>query len=420
MIMKYLLFFLALILFVTLPSCEIQNYNEDKSSSATEEISLEKTQISNPQNFSASNSEEDPLNLIQNKYGRDFAEYIVSIKNTDYKNSIMSDESVVEAVHFFYKNGFADALLNKKVSPSVFIKLNETLKNQENYIVKDYIKNSLDIKNDNAAALIIQSNLLDWDVALSVFICKEFNIPYFIVSNRDGSYINPSGNPLKLTLDMEDGDKKTDPMYNLVSPTLMELQSARAYGDTYRVKTDKTKKETLEILGGMLQEYDTVYFFINTHAKNSISFFSSGGIEYINAEEIFTLLKMIERPVNFKMISSHCYDYIETELAEKLVDNKYIEYSFLNASSVQAWEGDLLEAIIYSNDGIITIDELQDVSSGIGHSYKKVSEWGENFYIFNSDRPPYTMDIYYDDKNPSDFILKTNSEDFSIFYYRSG
>ena len=121
--------------------------------------------------------------------------------------------------------------------------------------------------------------------------------------------------------------------------------------------------------------------------------------------------------MHFKIIGGHCYDVIEEQLAQSLASSS-IEYSFLSASSVPAWEGDLLESIIYSNDGIITIEELEDICNGEGSSYSTTSPWDDKFYIYETDRPPYIMDIYYEGSGYADFKLRTNSQDLSIFYYR--
>ncbi len=146
--------------------------------------------------------------------------------------------------------------------------------------------------------------------------------------------------------------------------------------------------------------------------------YSSDGLEYINATDIYEIISKVEKPLDFKIIAGHCYDIIEDELEQKLKGNEYIEYTFLSASSVKAWEGDLLESLIYADDGIITIDELSKICSGLGHDYSTVSQEGEKFYIYKKDTPPYVMDICYAGSGYCDYVLRTNTEDMSIFYYR--
>ena len=369
-----------------------------------------------------SKKEQDPVQKklyeIENLYSPEFSQKLESIEDKKYRGAILGDDITVEAAGFFYKHNRLDILIDKKISLDSFKRLYNILGDQKEEIIEDYINNATDPRNDNSIALILQSNLLDWDVALSAYIAEAFNIPYFIISYKDGSYINPNGNPLKMTLDDEDNDKILNhPMYDRMSDIFKELNLARATGDTDSIKIDKTKEEILYYLEELLGSYDLVYFFINTHAVNSLVIYSPLGKEYIYPGDIFEKLETIDKNIHFKIIGGHCYDVIEEQLEQSLAGSS-IEYSFLSASSVPAWEGDLLESIIYSNDGIITIEELEDICKGEGSSYSTVSPWNDKFYIYETDRPPYIMDIYYEGQGYADFKLRTNSRDQSIFYYR--
>ncbi len=359
------------------------------------------------------------LYKVENQYSLEFRQKLESIEDKEYKGEILDDDDVVEAVAFFYKHNNLDILIEKQISLDSIIKLYNILDGQKEETINDYINNVTDPRNDNSIAFILQSNLLDWDVALSAYIAKTFNIPYFIISYKDGSYMNPNGNPLKMTLDDEDNDKILNhPMYQQISNIFEELNQARETGDTDSIKIDKTKEEILNYFEEILSSYDQVYFFINTHAVNSLIIYSSLGKEYIYPQDIYNRLKMIDKKIHFKMIGGHCYDSFEEQLEQRLA-NSNIEYSLLSASPVLAWEGDLLESIIYSNDGIVTIGELEDICAGVGRSYSTVSPWDDNFYIFEADWPPYIMDIYYKGKGYADFKLRTNTLDLSIFYYRA-
>lgn len=341
------------------------------------------------------------------------------IEDPSYKEEFIKNKHALDALLFFYKRGYSGVLLSEKISAESIIRLHDVLKNAAPGEIEDYINNVTDPGNNNAIALILQSNLLDWDVAMSAYICRSFNIPYIIISNRDGDFVNTSGNELKLSLDREDSSKKlTCPMYSALASTYRELDFARLREDTYRVKTDITKKEILGLLSDLAGSYDTVYFFINTHARNNLAIYSTDRIEYINASDIYESVKEVDRPLNFKIIAGHCYNIIEDELEKKVKNNEYIEYSFLSSSSVKAWEGDLLESLIYADDGMITIDELKEICSGQGHDYTTVSQGGESFYVFKKDGPPYVMDICYAGRGYCDYELRTNSDDLSIFYYR--
>ncbi len=358
------------------------------------------------------------LSEIEGLYSVGFSQKLGSIEDKKYRSAILDDDIAVEAADFFYRHSSLDILAGKKISPDSLKRLYNILDSQNRETIDDYINNAVDPRNDNSIALILQSNLLDWDVALSAYIAKAFNIPYFIISYKDGSYINPNGNPLEMTLDDEDDDKILNhPMYGQLSGIFKELNRARETGDTGSIKIDKTKEEILSYLEEILSSYDLVYFFINTHAVNSLVIYSSLGKEYIHPGDIYDRLKMIDKNMHFKIIGGHCYDVIEEQLAQSLAGSS-IEYSLLSASSVPAWEGDLLESIIYSDDGIITIEELKDICTGEGSSYSTTSPWDDKFYIYKTDRPPYIMDIYYEGYGYADFKLRTNSRDLSIFYYR--
>jgi len=361
---------------------------------------------------------QDKLHEIENLYSLGFRQKLESIGDKEYMMAILDDDNTIKATAFFYRHNDLDVLVEKQISMDSFKKLYDILEGQGEEAVDDYIINVTDPRNDNSIALILQSNLLDWDVALSAYTARSFNIPYFIISYKDGSYINPSGNPLEMTLDDEDNAKiLNSPMYSQLSFVLEELKHARETGDTSFIKIDKTKEEILNYFEEILAGYSMVYFFINTHAVNSLAIYSSNGKEYIYPQELYDKLKVVDKKIHFKLIGGHCYDNIETQLEQRLV-NSNIEYSLLSASPVLAWEGDLLESIIYSNDGIITIGELEDICEGLGSSYTTSSQWGDKFYIFETDRPPYEMDIYYEGKGYADFKLRTNSSNLSIFYYR--
>ncbi len=198
--------------------------------------------------------------------------YLEIIKDKTYRDEVNKNKKTLKALSFFYENNCSDILLSRRVSARSIEKLYDILKEESPYMIREYIYNSVDRKNKNAIALILQSNLLDWDVAMSAYICRSFNIPYIIISNRDGSFVNKSGNMLKLSLDREDNAKKLNsPIYYLLAPAYRELEFARTYGDSYRVKTDMKKKEILQTLEGLVNNYDSVYFFINTHGGSSLA-----------------------------------------------------------------------------------------------------------------------------------------------------
>ena len=192
---------------------------------------------------------------VKSKENDRFLNYLkIFIKDEDYKNEIIKDKDGVEALLFFYENGYAELLLDKKISIESIKVLHDILKEESPCMVREYVYNSIDLMDKNVIALILQSNLLDWDVAMSAYICRSFNIPYIIISNRDGSFVNTSGNMLKLSLDREDNAKKLNsPMYYLLSPVYRELEFARTFGDSYRVKTDMAKKEILQDFGRSCQ-----------------------------------------------------------------------------------------------------------------------------------------------------------------------
>ena len=63
---------------------------------------------------------------------------------------------------------------------------------------------------------------------MSAYICRSFNIPYVIIPNRDGDFINTIGNELKLALGREDNARMlTCLMYYKLTPTYRELDFAR-------------------------------------------------------------------------------------------------------------------------------------------------------------------------------------------------
>ena len=432
-IIPIILIMICLILFIWTNGCSLSDKSDIEPDTASNSESFEKIELDKETEISSEKDEKEfiekpseivqdliqkKLDKIENLYSLEFRQELESIEDKEYKSAILDDDIALEAADFFHKHNNLHILIDKKISLDSFIKLYNILGDQKEEIIDDYINNVIDPRNNNSIAFILQSNLLDWDVALSAYIAKTFNIPYFIISYKDSSYINPGGNPLEMTLDDEDNDKILNhPMYDQISYVFEELNQAREVGDTGFIKIDKTKEEILYYFEEILNNYDLIYFFINTHAVDSLVIYSSLGKEYIYPQDIYDKLKMINKEIHFKTIGGHCYDIIEKQLEQNLV-NSNIEYSLLSASSVRAWEGDLLESIIYSNDGIITIEELEDICKGEGSSYNTVSPWNDKFYIFETDRPPYIMDIYYEGLGYADFKLRTNSQDLSIFYYR--
>ena len=133
-------------------------------------------------------------------------------------------------------------LLNKKIALQEFgfVKLYDILKNYDKETIDDYIKNVTDPRNDNAIAFIVTNNIEDISTGFSAFIANSYNLPYFIISYKDGSAFDSGTN---LTLNQIDEDWKTRGIYPYLSPFVEELNNSRTYGEMENIKIGKTKDQ---------------------------------------------------------------------------------------------------------------------------------------------------------------------------------
>jgi len=372
-------------------------------------------------------TEKARINSLTEQYPEAMSK-IEAIQDQAYKEAILADDNVIQAIDFFDSYGHVDILLEKRVALHEFgiTHLYDILKDEDKEMIDDYIKNVTDLRNDNAIAFIWTSNSTNFTSAFTAYIASSFNLPYFIVHYKDGDSVTSE---LGFTLDSleEDWthDTGVDPSLAFITPIkpyLEQIEKATKEGNLENIKIDKTKDEVLGYLENILKDYDTVYFFISTHAGYTLSCFSSQGHEKMEVDDIYSKLSVLQKKINFKLIGGHCYDLFEEDLEKKFEDNKdnlkNLEYGLLSASTGMSNTPNLQQAIDYSNDGIVTIKELQDIGNGVG-AIKKVDEIrGRKICIFDTKYPDYENPIDCDGPLAFKPVLRTNSTDKSIFYIK--
>jgi len=368
--------------------------------------------------------EEEKLKQVEIQYSSHLREKIGSVPDERYRQAILNDDEAIEAINFFDHHDHSSLLLDKKIALQEFgfVRLYNILKDHDKEIIEDYIENVTDPRNDNAIAFIVTNNIEDTSTGFSAFIAKSFNLPYFIISYKDGSAFDPATN---LTLDQVDQDWKTKAIYPCLSPFMEELDNARNHGETENIKIDKTKEEILGYLEELLKRYSCIYFFSNGH-QNSASFLiihSSGGIQKLSSFELYETIINVRENIIFKRIGNNCGDGFDIGLNSYLAKEDDISFSLLSSSkgSKLNMSPNVLDAIAfsmeYSEADLVTIEELKKLGSG---------EEKLETYVFNkrsidsfeTSIPGYKMEL--DSGGPADFEpeLRTNMEDKSIFYIR--
>jgi hypothetical protein len=367
---------------------------------------------------------EEKLNRLEIQYSSNLRETIGSVSDEEYRKAILDDDKAMEAINFFDYQGYSDLLLGKKIALREFglVKLYEILKNYDKEIIEDYIKNVTDPVNDNSIAFIVTNNIEDTATGFSAFIAHSFNLPYFIISYKDGQAFDPATN---LTLDEVDEEWKTKGIYPYLCPFIEELNIARTYGETENIKIDKTKEEILGYLKELLGQYGCIYFFSNGH-ENSESFLvlhSSEGIEKLSSFELYQTINNVQEDIVFKRIGNNCGDGFDIELNSYLAKEDNISFSLLSSSKGGKlnMSPNILDAIAFSMQYLeadpVTIEELKRLGSG----KEKVGTCVYNtrsIDSFETGIPGYKMEL--DSGGPADFEpeLRTNMEDKSIFYIR--
>jgi hypothetical protein len=367
---------------------------------------------------------QEKLELIETQYTVTLRKKIESISYSKYKEAILNDARAIEAINFFDTHGYADLLLNKKIALQEFgfVKLFDILKNYDKETIDDYIKNVTDPRNDDAIAFIVTNNIEDISTGFSAFIANSQNLPYFIISYKDGSAFDSGTN---LTLDQIDKGWKTSGIYSCLSPFVEELNNARIKGDTENVKTDKTKEEILGYLKELLSRYSCIYFFSNGHENSSsyLILYSSKKIEKLSSLELYETIAPVQSNLIFKRIGNNCGDGFDVSLNSYLAKEDDISFSLLSSSRGKKlnMSPNILDAISfsmkYSEADLVTMEELKKLGLGEEKSGTYVQN-GRSIDFFETGIPGYTMEL--DSGGPADFDpeLRTNANDKSIFYIR--
>ena len=414
--------FLILIFFLTITSCKPSGIKAEEERIPFAENAVETTlkttvvEIVNPL--------EDKLNQVELQYSAVLRNKIESVSDEEYRQAILNDDEAIDAINFFNEYGYADLLLDKKIALEEFgfVKLYEILKPYDKETIDDYIKNVTDPRNDKAIAFIVTNNIEDIATGFSAFIAHSYNLPYFIISYKDGAAFDPGTN---LTLDQIDEDWKTKGIYPYLSPFIEELNNSRAYGETENIKIDKTKEEILGYFKELLKQYGCIYFFSNGH-ENSSSFlilYSSKKIEKLSSLELYETINTIQGNIIFKRIGNNCGDGFDIDLNSYLAKEDNISFSLLSSSKGTElnMSPNILDAIAfsmkYSEADLVTIEELKKLGTG----EEKVETYVQNkrsIDSFETSIPDYKMEL--DSGGPADFEpeLRTNTKDRSIFYIR--
>jgi hypothetical protein len=367
---------------------------------------------------------QEKLERIETQYSVELRKKVESISNSNYKEAILNNGKALEAVNFFDKHGYLDLLLNKKIALQDFgfVKLYDILKNYDKGTIDDYIKNVTDPRNDNAIAFIVTNNIEDISTGFSAFIANCYNLPYFIISYKDGSAFDSGTNS---TLDQIDEDWKTKGIYSFLSPFLQELNDARIYGDTENIKTDKTKEEILGYFKELLKQYSCIYFFSNGHENSSsyLILYSSKKIEKLSSFELYETMAPMSGNIIFKRIGNNCGDGFDINLNSYLAKEDGISFSLISSSKGKRlnMSPNILDAIAfsmkYSEADLVTMEELKKLGLGEEKSGTYVQNKRSIDY-FETSIPGYYMEL--DSGGPADFDpeLRTNVNDKSIFYMK--
>jgi hypothetical protein len=414
--------FLILIFLLAAGSCKSSGIKAEEEKIPYTESAVEKT--SETTVVDTTDPLEKKLNLLEIQYSSNLREKIESVSDEEYRKAILDDDKAIEAINFFDYYNYSDLLLDKRIALQEFglVKLYEILKNYDKEIIEDYIKNVTDPVNDNAIAFIVTNNIEDTATGFSAFIAHNFNLPYFIISYKDGSAFDPATN---LTLDEVDEDWKTEGIYPCLCPFMEELNNARTYGETENIKIDKTKEEILDYLKDLLKQYSCIYFFSNGH-ENSESFLilhSSEGTQKLSSFELYQTIIDVQENIVFKRIGNNCGDGFDIKLNSYLAKEDNISFSLLSSSkgSKLNMSPNILDAIAfsmqYSGADLVTIEELKRLGSGKEKSETYVYN-KRSIDSFETGIPDYKMEL--DSGGPADFEpeLRTNMEDKSIFYIR--
>ena len=414
--------FLILMFFLTITSCKHSGIKaEEERIPFTENVveTTSKTTI-----VEIINPLEEKLNQIEIQYSAVLRNKIESVSDEKYRKAILNDDEAIEAINFFNNHGYSDLLLNKKIALQEFglVKIYDILKNYDKEIIEDYIKNVTDPRNDKAIAFIVTNNIEDIATGFSAFIAHSYNLPYFIISYKDGSAFDPGTN---LTLDQIDEDWKTKGIYSYLSTFLEELNNSRTYGETENIKIDKTKEEILGYFKELLEQYSCIYFFSNGHENSSslLILYSSEEIEKLSSFELYETLTAIQGNIIFKRIGNNCGDGFDVDLNSYLTKEDNISFSLLSSSKGKKlnMSPNILDAIAfsmkYSEADLVTIEELKK----LGQGEEKLGTYVQNkrsIDFFETSIPNYLMEL--DSGGPADFDpeLRTNTNDKSIFYIR--
>ncbi len=367
---------------------------------------------------------EEKLNWIETRYSGDLRDKIESISNKKYKEAVLNDEKAIEAIDFFNNLGHADLLLDRKTALQDFgfVKLYDILKNYDKETIDDYVKNVTDPVNDNSIAFILTNNIEDTATGFSAFIADNHNLPYFIISYKDGSAFDSGTN---LTMDQIDEGWKTTGVYPYLSDFIEELNNARAYGETENIKTDKTKEEILGYFKELLKKYSCIYFFSNGHENSSsyLVLYSSKKVEKLSALELFETMVPLKENFIFKRIGNNCGDGFDINLNSFLSKEDNISYSLLSSSKGKKlnMSPNILDAMSfameYSEADLVTMEELQKLGQGEEKTGTYVLNKRSIDY-FKTSIPGYVLEL--DSGGPADFEpeLRTNTNDKSLFYIK--
>jgi hypothetical protein len=365
---------------------------------------------------------QEKLSQIETQYSTELRNKIESISDEKYRQAILNDDRAIEAINFFNNNGYSDLLLNKKIALQEFgfVRLYDILKNYDKETIDDYIKNVTDPRNDSSIAFIVTNYIEDISTGFSAFIANSYNLPYFIISYKDGSAFDSGTN---MTLDQIDEDWKTKGVYSYLSPFIEELNNARAYGETENIKIDKTKEEILGYFKELLKQYSCIYFFSNGHENSSfyLILYSSKKIEKLSSFELYKAITSIQGNIIFKRIGNNCGDGFDISLNSYLAKEDNISFSLLSSSKGKKlnMSPNILDAIAFSmkylKADLVTMEELKK----LGQGEEKLGTYVQNkrsIDYFETSIPGYHMEL--DSGGPADFDpeLRTNTNDKSIFY----
>jgi hypothetical protein len=340
---------------------------------------------------------EQRINLLTEQHPGAISK-IENINDKTYKDAILANDYVIEAIDFFDKYEHADILINKKTKLNDYLELYSILNDKSKEVIVDYIENITDTRNEKAIAIIMTSNAADYYAGFSDHIAKKFDMDTLLIINYEDNLIRNEEYWSDLSISKE------------FSSTIEEIEEAKENGDSEDIKINVTKKEFYNYLGEAFANYDTVILIPTLHTSgDNLSIYHPDGNYYIGSGEFSSFINNHAENKIFKFAPNICNkDFVENIYLKDSIDNTLLtNKNITNADSV------LAAVNLASADLCPTFKKLENISNGIGSLENKEKD-GRVLGLFHDGK--YFLWLDYNGKYDLDFIIKSNTNDLSLFY----